>query len=213
MQIRMLLAGAVMALSASVSAGAVELVTNGSFETGDFTGWELFNFTGHSQTFMSVRTADAGQPAPTDGLYEGRFGPTGGRAGILQLLTTVVGRTYQLTFDVAGGQCGTAGCGGGVTEFSSFFDVGPGSGLGAQRYDFAFPYTSYSFTGVATSTSTLLSFSFRHDPWFYYLDNVSVTAVRGPGGGIPEPSAWALMILGFGVVGTLARRRAKLLTA
>lgn len=41
------------------------------------------------------------------------------------------------------------------------------------------------------------------------IDNVTFDEV----GGVPEPSAWALMILGFGGVGAMARRRQRLLVA
>lgn len=42
-------------------------------------------------------------------------------------------------------------------------------------------------------------------------DMVVVTKLRdsAPVGGVPEPATWALMILGFGVAGTMLRRRAQ----
>jgi len=36
---------------------------------------------------------------------------------------------------------------------------------------------------------------------------LSALNTSGPGGGVPEPTAWALMILGFGLIGTAARAR------
>ena len=40
------------------------------------------------------------------------------------------------------------------------------------------------------------------------VDNLGITATLVPvAGGVPEPSAWALLILGFGVVGASLRRR------
>ena len=38
------------------------------------------------------------------------------------------------------------------------------------------------------------------------IDNINL----GPSGAIPEPSSWALMILGFGLVGAVSRRRTRL---
>jgi uncharacterized protein (TIGR03118 family) len=35
----------------------------------------------------------------------------------------------------------------------------------------------------------------------------SLSAVSSTGGGVPEPQSWALMLVGFGLLGTLARRR------
>ena len=39
------------------------------------------------------------------------------------------------------------------------------------------------------------------------LDNLNISANLTPQGGVPEPSAWALMILGFGAAGAVLRRR------
>jgi len=41
-----------------------------------------------------------------------------------------------------------------------------------------------------------------------YADNLSLI-LRGDdvGGGVPEPSSWALMLLGFGSLGVVLRRR------
>ena len=51
-----------------------------------------------------------------------------------------------------------------------------------------FPFTVYSFTVTATSTSTVLSFSGREVPAEYGLDNVSVTQNV-----IPEPASLSLL--------------------
>lgn len=42
------------------------------------------------------------------------------------------------------------------------------------------------------------------------VDNLSITAALAPVGVVPEPSTWALLILGFGTVGGSLRRRRKL---
>jgi len=41
------------------------------------------------------------------------------------------------------------------------------------------------------------------------FDTLTVTADPPAPGGVPEPSAWAMMILGFGLVGAAVRRRAR----
>lgn len=44
-------------------------------------------------------------------------------------------------------------------------------------------------------------------------DNFSLTATLAPVAGVPEPSAWALLILGFGLVGGALRSRRRLAVA
>ena len=77
-----------------------------------------------------------------------------------------------------------------------------GSYIGAPT-----PYTHYTFTlGTATGSDSV-TFAGRNDPSYNTLDNVAVTA------SVPEPAAWALMIVGFGLVGAAARRRGLALAA
>ena len=45
------------------------------------------------------------------------------------------------------------------------------------------------------------------------VDSIAGTANLAPTGGVPEPSAWALMILGFGAAGAALRRRRLAMTA
>ena len=44
------------------------------------------------------------------------------------------------------------------------------------------------------------------------IDNINYTVSQIGGGPVPEPSAWALTILGFGTVGAMLRRRGKAVT-
>jgi hypothetical protein len=62
--------------------------------------------------------------------------------------------------------------------------------------DILLPYSGISY----------ITFSFNGDQAGYGVDNFSWT----PEGGVPEPSTWAMMLLGFGAVGfSLRRTRAK----
>ncbi|MBX3485889.1 PEPxxWA-CTERM sorting domain-containing protein [Phenylobacterium sp.] len=62
-----------------------------------------------------------------------------------------------------------------------------------------------AYTFATTGNSTTLLFTSlsgqANDDEHYGIDNVRVT------GGVPEPGAWALMILGFGAAGSALRRR------
>jgi hypothetical protein len=68
-------------------------------------------------------------------------------------------------------------------------------------------YTPYSFTEVAAGSTTTILFSFRNDPGYLALDDVSVVANGSTV--IPEPSSMALACIGglSLVVVTAWRRR------
>ena len=66
------------------------------------------------------------------------------------------------------------------------------------------PWRNEAFTFTATEATHVLTFFADGGPGglppFALLDDVSVSA-------IPEPSTWAMLIIGFGLVGAAARRR------
>jgi hypothetical protein len=57
----------------------------------------------------------------------------------------------------------------------------------------AFSYTPYTFDVTAPTGNNTLTFTFRQDPSYFLLDNVSVTDA-------PEPMSLALMGAGLGFV-------------
>jgi len=64
------------------------------------------------------------------------------------------------------------------------------------------PGLSRSLELTAIGSSTTVGFVFQNAPGFYLLDKISLT-----GGVIPKPATSALMIAGFGLVGSAMRRR------
>lgn len=180
-----LLTLAAAAALASATPAFANLVSNGGFETSDFTGWTQFDNTG----FTGVGTSSPSAVGPHSGSFLAFFGAVGSDGGIFQNLTTVIGQTYSLTFWLAT-DSGTPNDlfvqWDGTTIFSQV-DRGPSG------------YTLFSFSGLlATTTSTQLAFGFRHDPAYFELDDVSVTA---PDGGS------TLCLLGLAMVGICLIRR------
>ena len=66
--------------------------------------------------------------------------------------------------------------------------------------------TAYQFTAFA-STSTLTFASADYYAFGPALDNVSILESDGSGSTVPEPASWAMLLVGFGLIGVSARRR------
>ncbi|QMW22732.1 PEPxxWA-CTERM sorting domain-containing protein [Sandaracinobacteroides saxicola] len=169
-----------------ISFSGGNLVSNGSFETGDFSGWEQVGDT--SFTFVTDELAGGG---PTDGDFHAAFGPLDpGGGGIVQLINTTAGGVYTLSFDLAN-------LGGPPNAYGVFWD----GGFVSIDFDLdSFDYQTFTTTLTASTSSTELGFIFYNEPSFFLLDNISLAVV-------PEPATWAMMILGFGLVGGTLRRR------
>ncbi|NGZ83997.1 PEPxxWA-CTERM sorting domain-containing protein [Duganella aceris] len=126
------------------------------------------------------------------------------------LSQTITGLTddslYTLTFSYAlAQQVGFTGA-----NYDNYWQVGFGdttqntSLLTIDNGGFS-GWKTATMTFAASGTSQVLSFLAKGTapgaPPFLLLDNVSLTAA------VPEPSTWAMMLGGFGLVGFLARRR------
>jgi hypothetical protein len=173
-----------VALVASVPAFADELVTNGNFATGNFTGWDWFN----NQSFTTIE-ANCGPL----GEHCVMTGPVGSDGSLAQNLNTVVGQQYQISFDLASN--------GDPSEFVVWF--------GNQQVDFmqnlgSIGWTHFSFAPViADSSVTAFEVDFRNDPSYTLFTNLSV---QGPSA-VPEPSTLALLCTGLlGAAGAIRRK-------
>lgn len=172
----------VMAAGCVSGAQAANLVINGGFETGDFTGWT----TGEVSFPQYIVTSPV-----EEGTYAAQIaGFSYGPDTLSQVITTTVGQSYALSFwylqDIA---------------FPNGIDVTwNGSSIFSMIDEAVSGYQYVSAIVLGTGSDTLV-FTAYNDPAFTYLDDVSVS------GAVPEPSTWAMTIVGFGLLGATVRRR------
>jgi len=183
---RALLAAAVAALAiAAGGAQAANLIVNGSFETGDFTGWTL---TGDNE-FTSVYGAFGGIN-PEDGAYQSLWGSVSAESAMSQTFTDVSGDRYLASVWMAS-QGGAPSNFGVTLDGVTRINVGPVNAQG---------YKDYTFNFIGTGLDTLLIYD-QNKPDYNLVDNVSVTSTTA----VPEPAAWGLMLIGFGSIGAALR--------
>ncbi len=202
--------GAVALLVPSAYGAGIELAVNGDFETGDLTGWELFE-TGPGQ--QTASTAN-----PSSGTYSGAisndvtFSNSLFKQANLAPGRFVPGQTVTISFDARGSYAVPGG-----VAFAEFFSELSGGGTSSAEILGGAPlainadpevWTTFNFTAVTgsdTSGGVTLQLGATNgpgEPTQMWYDNVSITVDSLL---VPEPTAAAL--LGFGTAGLLFRRR------
>ncbi len=168
---------------AASTANAQNIVQNGDFENGS-ANWTMTNF--------GIYGFGGSNTAGTGCVSNGCVSTQGQGAFISQSLATDVGTSYSLSFAVGEDS-------GPTSEMSIFWNgvlvadvVNP-----ANNSTVTFTYDNL----VATGTSTVLEVHGRQDPAGIYFDNFAVTAA------VPEPSSYAMLFAGLGLMGLIARRR------
>ena len=171
---------------------AQNLLTNGSFETNDFSGWttggnfeDTFTETGAFYVFSGAQ----------DGLYYAAMGPVGSDGTLSQTISDIAGQhyTFSFWFNAVGDDPSDFSANWNGTNLLALTDPNTGG-----------TWTQYSYNVVGTGSDTI-QFAFRDDPGYMALDNVSVSAAGG--GSAPEPSS--ILLLGTGILGLggVARRK------
>lgn len=183
---RFVWAAVAFACIASGNVFADQLIVNGGFETGDFTGW----FADPVSFPMYVD--------PLNPLHSGNYsaqiaGFQRGPDTLSQVIATVAGQSYDLSFWFWQ-DAGTP---------NGFIVDWNGTVLYPETdYTTAPEYREFQFNVLGTGSDTL-TFTTYNDPAFAYLDDVSLV---GPAA-VPEPSSLALLSLGGIGLGLRAYRR------
>lgn len=161
-----------------------------------------------SNGFTTSNNGTGGNFLAADGAYQ--------QSVIAQTISGLtIGQKYVLSFDYAGAQ--QHGYDGATTEgWTAIFAETDFSD--AQSYSTPIlNNVSHGFTGwntvstvfTATSTTEILGFLANGTPDgkppFSLLDNVSLQNYTAPS--VPEPATWAMMLAGFGFIGTAMRRK------
>jgi hypothetical protein len=150
------------AYTATLIVAGPNLMANGGFETGDFSGWTRSG----DPSFTGVITGMPDGRTIHSGTHAAQIGPSGGLGYFAQTLATTVGTSYTLDFWLSHPSTDTG------TEW--LVQVG-GTTLRDVVDGPNFNYTEFTFAFTATSSMTTVQFGFLEIPAYFYLDDVSVS--------------------------------------
>lgn len=221
--------GAALLLIAGSASAATNLITNGSFETGDTFAWSYSgvgaDLPGHKATIISYNNHDQyptgafGELIPPDnsispspdpvGNYAAYFVADASHETLSQDVFLDVG-LYTIGFSVYVPFNGYNNSGN-----ATFTGTVAGVNLANFTVDGSTPGVWKHYAGVANiKTAGTYTTTFAYDSGAapagdFVVDRAYIVA----GNAVPEPSAWALMIVGFGAAGATLRSRRKAVLA
>jgi hypothetical protein len=137
-----------------------QLVQNGDFESGDFTGWSQSGITNYNSVVTNAAYVHSGT-------YGARSGPTYTPGFLFQnSLPTFAGETYQFSYWYANPGAGTP------NDFRASWN---GTTLEEITNVPALAWTNRTFNVPVYSTRAQILFALINNPGFFGLDDVSVT--------------------------------------
>lgn len=216
---KLLIASVALAAIAAGGTQAAPTFVNGGFEAGASTGWDLMtaantpgwtiNYgTGSSFPRLNLNIASGGPyGANNEGRQFATIGGTedGGTSSLAQSVSGfTAGKTYTLTWlqssEYTSSDVLNVSFLAGSATASGNFTSNPFPG-GSQFWQ---GWQTESMNFVPNATSVTFSFHSFGSNYEVGVDNFLIS-----GAGVPEPAAWALMLLGFGGLGVALRERRK----
>ena len=208
-----------VALLSTGTSEAASIVTNGDFETGNLSGWtvDAGNDPSHSPIVIGYNNTfgfpngayGESVPTPINGMNFGAyFSADTAPQSISQTVSLTANTPYTLSFDIYAPQNGR----------NNPFDASLFATLNGSAISQVFSADSltdgweyYSTTFIPTAASYYdFALDFKGDGNMaadFVVDNVSIADNVSLTTAIPEPSTWAMMILGFAGLGFSAYRR------
>ncbi len=205
------------ALAGIAAPASANLLINGGFEQpggiqrtqladGYIPGW---TYDSHGSGYDIYEDDSQDGLAAADGSHYVSFGHNGTSGGELrQTVATTAGHVYRLTLSTAEQQ--------GDDQAQQFYvllttSVGNTYGfyIGSPTSSFTQTVQDFYPNGVWTSVS-ITDVSQGGISSNLALDAVSIIDLSATTGGVPEPTSWALLAAGFGLLGVTMRRRTTL---
>jgi hypothetical protein len=215
-------AAAVIGLSAIGSAHAAEVLVNGNFSNG-ITGWTSYTTSANGtitdipgatpQTATTVSFDVKGNGTASSALFlnagkvSSGFGSNPGEGGGVFQIFTTAGGAATFSADVAAMFTRAGGLGIGLVSVlldgvtMASYDFGDVATATTLRSTLGFTTNLSSGTHTVSLQATRL-FAPARGVASQYFDNVSLNVTA-----VPEPATWAIMTLGFGMMGASLRYR------